>query len=88
MSAGLRNGRISQAEQAVLGCFPSQNEPKTTQNPVYHNINVLSADIHTQSLKRLKQFGYRLLLGNCSTAALTGESWKRLQLQGAFFSIN
>lgn len=88
MSAGLRHGKISQAEQADLGCFQSQNEPETTQNTVYRNMSAFSGDIHTQSHKRLKQFGLRLLLENCSTAALTGEDWKRLQLQGAFFSIN
>lgn len=88
MSAGLRNGRISQAEQADLGCFQSQNEPETTQNTVYHNMSMGSGDIHTQSHERLKQFGFRPLLKNCSRAALTGEDWKRLQLQGAFFSMN
>lgn len=88
MSAGLRNGRISQAEQAALGCSQSQNRPETTQNAVYHNRSVFPADLHTQSHKRRKQVSFRLLVENCSTASQTGENWERLQLQGAFFSTN
>lgn len=51
-------------------------------------MSVFSGDIHTQSHKRLEQFGFRLLVEKRSTAAVTGENWERLQLQGAFFSIN
>lgn len=87
MSPGLKNGRIIQPEQADVGCFQSQYDPETTRNTVRHNLRTFAGDIHTETHKRLKQFGCRVLLGNC-TATLTEEDWRRLEVQGAFFSMN
>lgn len=71
MSAGLKNGWIRQAD---VGCFQSQNNPETTPNTVRHNMNASAGDIHTQTHKRLEHFSFRLLLENCSRAALTEEN--------------
>lgn len=85
MSAGLKNGWIRQAD---VGCFQSQNDPETTPNTVRHNMSESATDIHTQTHKRLEHFSFRLLLENCSGAALTEENWRRLEVQGAFLHIN
>lgn len=85
MSAGLKNGWIRQAD---VGCFQSQNDIETTTNPVRHNMRTSATDIHTRTHKRLEHFSFRLLLENCSRAALTEENWRRLEIQGAFFFIN
>lgn len=61
MSAGLKNGRRRQPEQADVGSFQSHNDPETTPNTVGHNMSASAGDIYRLKPTR----GWNILASDC-----------------------